>query len=46
LPPKGRVDSVESSDGTHQWIYNLPDDSCCTGSAYDWTFDINWHCAE
>lgn len=40
------VDSVESSDGTHQWIYNLPDDSCCTGSSYDWTFDTNWHCAE
>jgi hypothetical protein len=40
------VDSVESSDGTHQWIYNLPDDSCCTGSAYSWTFDTNWHCAE
>ena len=40
------VDSVEGSDGTHQWIYNLPDDSCCTGSAYSWTFDTNWHCAE
>ncbi len=40
------VDSVQSPDGTHQWIYNVPDDSCCTGSAYDWTFDANWHCAE
>jgi hypothetical protein len=40
------VDSVEQSDGTHQWIYNVPDDSCCTGSAYSWTFDGNWHCAE
>jgi hypothetical protein len=40
------VDSVQSPDGTHQWIYNIPDDSCCTGSAYDWTFDANWHCAE
>jgi hypothetical protein len=40
------VDSVQSPDGTHQWIYNVPDDSCCTGSTYDWTFDTNWHCAE
>ena len=40
------VDSVQSPDGTHQWIYNVPDDSCCTGSAYSWTFDANWHCAE
>ena len=40
------VDSVQSPDGTHQWIYNVPDDSCCTGSTYDWTFDANWHCAE
>ena len=40
------VDSVQSPDGTHQWIYNLPDDSCCTGSTYDWTFDASWHCAE
>jgi hypothetical protein len=40
------VDIVEQSDGTHQWIYNVPDDSCCTGSAYSWSFDTNWHCAE
>jgi len=40
------VDTVEQSDGTHQWIYNVPDDSCCTGSAYSWSFDTNWHCAE
>jgi hypothetical protein len=40
------VDSVQAPDGTHQWIYNIPDDSCCTGSAYDWTFDADWHCAE
>jgi hypothetical protein len=40
------VDSVEQSNGTHQWIYNVPDDSCCTGSDYNWTFDANWHCAE
>jgi hypothetical protein len=41
------VDSVQSPDGTHQWIYSLPDDSCCPpGSTYDWTFDASWHCAE
>jgi hypothetical protein len=40
------VDTVEDSNGKHQWIYNVPDDSCCTGSTYDWSFDANWHCAE
>jgi hypothetical protein len=40
------VDTVEQSNGTHQWIFNVPDDSCCTGSNYNWTFDANWHCAE
>jgi hypothetical protein len=40
------VDTVEDGTGHHQWIYNLPDDSCCTGSTYDWTYDANWHCAE
>jgi hypothetical protein len=40
------VDSVQNPDGAHQWIYNVPDDSCCTGSDYDWTFDASWHCAE
>jgi hypothetical protein len=40
------VDTVEQSNGTHQWLFNVPDDSCCTGSSYDWSFDANWHCAE
>ncbi|HVV50780.1 MAG TPA: hypothetical protein VHO06_14035 [Polyangia bacterium] len=40
------VDTVEQSDGTHQWLFNVPDDSCCTSSAYSWSFDGNWHCAE
>ena len=40
------VDSVQNPDGAHQWIFNVPDDSCCTGSAYSWTFDASWHCAE
>jgi hypothetical protein len=40
------VDSVQNPDGAHQWIFNVPDDSCCTGSAYSWMFDASWHCAE
>jgi hypothetical protein len=40
------VDSVQDPSGAHQWIFNVPDDSCCTGSAYSWTFDASWHCAE
>jgi len=40
------VDSVQNPDGAHQWLFNLPDDSCCTSSAYSWTFDASWHCAE
>jgi len=40
------VDLVEAPDGTIQYIYNVPDDSCCTGSRYEWTLDGNWHCAE
>jgi hypothetical protein len=28
-------------------MYNLPDDSCCQGSAYSYTpYDGKWHCAE
>jgi hypothetical protein len=40
------VDTVEMTDGTHQWLYNVPNDSCCAGSDYKWSFDGNWHCAE
>ena len=40
------VDTVEDGTGHHQWIYNVPDDSCCPGSTYDWSFDASWHCAE
>jgi hypothetical protein len=40
------VDTVEQSNGTHQWLFNIPDDSCCTSSAYSWSFDSAWHCAE
>jgi hypothetical protein len=41
------VDTVVNSSGDHQFLYNLPDDSCCTGSAYDYhSYDGKWHCAE
>ena len=40
------VDTVEAINGTHQWLFNIPDDSCCSSSGYDWTFDAAWHCAE
>jgi hypothetical protein len=40
------VDTVVATNGTHQWLFNIPDDSCCTGSSYDWSFDASWHCAE
>jgi len=40
------VDTVEDPNGKVQYIFNVPDDSCCTGSSYDWTHDDKWHCAE
>ncbi len=40
------VDIVEATNGTHQWLYNNPDDKGSEGSAYNWTFDAAWHCAE
>jgi hypothetical protein len=41
------VDTVVNSNGDHQFLYNLPDDSCCSGSAYDYrSYDGGWHCAE
>ena len=40
------VDTVVATNGTHQWLFNIPDDSCCTSSSYNWTFDEAWHCAE
>jgi hypothetical protein len=40
------VDIVEDMNGKHQWLFNVPDDSCCTSSTYDWSFDSDWHCAE
>lgn len=40
------VDTVVAMNGTHQWLFNIPDDSCCAGSDYNWSFDAIWHCAE
>ncbi len=41
------VDTVEAQGNhTHQWLFNIPDDGCCTSSQYSWTFDAAWHCAE
>lgn len=40
------VDTVVAPDGTHQFLFNLPDDSCCPGSSYDYQYDSEWHCAE
>ena len=40
------VDIVEATNGTHQWLYNNPDDKGSKGRPYDWTFDAAWHCAE
>lgn len=41
------VDTVVNGQGAHQFLYNLPDDSCCGGSSYDYrSYDGQWHCAE
>ncbi len=40
------VDTVESPQRTIQYLYNLPDDSCCNGSSYNYAYDGAWHCAE
>lgn len=41
------VDTVESTSGAHQFLFNIPDDSCCVGSSYDYhSYDGDWHCAE
>lgn len=40
------VDTVESSNGSHQFLFNIPDDSCCTSSPYDYRYTEAWRCAE
>jgi hypothetical protein len=40
------VDTVEDPNGKIQYLFNVPDDSCCGGSPYNWSHDGAWHCAE
>jgi hypothetical protein len=42
------VDTVENAQGMHQWLYNVQPTGAefGTGSAYNWKYDGNWHCAE
>jgi hypothetical protein len=41
------VDTIVNGEGKNQFIYNVPDDSCCEGSQYLYTsYDGKWHCAE
>ncbi len=40
------VDTVQSPSARVQYLYNLPDDSCCDGSGYTYRYDGQWHCAE
>lgn len=40
------VDTVVDPNGAHQFLFNVPDDSCCVGSSYDYDYEGGWHCAE
>jgi hypothetical protein len=40
------VDTVVNNNGSHQFLFNIPDDSCCTSSAYNYKFEDKWRCAE
>jgi len=40
------VDTVVDPQGAHQFLFNVPDDSCCVGSSYDYSYEGGWHCAE
>jgi hypothetical protein len=41
------VDTVQNTAGAHQFLLNVPDDSCCAGSRYNYhSYDGAWHCAE
>jgi hypothetical protein len=43
------VDTVEDSNGKHQFLWNVQPSSVSEfgkGSPYNWTYDGNWHCAE
>jgi hypothetical protein len=42
------VDTVKDANQKHQFLYNVQPSGAefGKGSAYNWTFDGNWHCAE
>lgn len=43
------VDTVENSQGMHQFLYNVQPSAKAEfgkGSAYNWRYDGQWHCAE
>lgn len=40
------VDTVRGPQGTHQYLYNFPDDKGGMASSYDWQFDDQWVCVE
>ncbi|MEA2701051.1 MAG: hypothetical protein QOI66_5322 [Myxococcales bacterium] len=42
------VDTVKDASGKHQFLYNVQPSGAefGKGSAYNWTFDGKWHCAE
>jgi hypothetical protein len=45
--PESRiVDNVQDPTGKLQYLYNLPDDTCCTLTGFSGAFDDKWHCAE
>ena len=45
--PESRiVDNVQDPTGKLQYLYNLPDDTCCTMTGFSGAFDDKWHCAE
>lgn len=40
------VDTVRGPTGTHQYLYNFPDDVGGKSSPYSWSFDNKWVCVE
>lgn len=40
------VDIVRGPQGTHQYLYNFPDDQGGKASSYNWTVDNQWVCVE
>ncbi len=40
------VDTVRGPEGTHQYLYNFPDDQGGNASGYDWSLTNDWVCVE